>query len=127
VKTEPIVCNNTFFFCPNGTKPEGNKKLITRLGCETFCGHGCDLDPLDNIIIRFILWLLPVLILTAHFHFPALGKANMLHIPSANWPSGGSSNPSFRVHLVCDRLFAIFLLFCPFFYLYKRSFLPLDI
>jgi hypothetical protein len=53
--------------------------------------------------------------------------ASMSHIPGANWPSGGSSNPSFRVHLVCNRLFAVCLLFCPFFYLHKRLFLPLDI
>src|SRR5947209_4019409 len=80
LKTEPIICNGTFFFCPNGIKPEGNKKFITRLGCETFCGHGYDPDPLDDIIIRFILWLLPVLILAAHFHFPTLGKANTLAV-----------------------------------------------
>jgi hypothetical protein len=38
-----------------------------------------------------------------------------------------AANPSFRIHLVCDRLFAVCLLIYPFSYLYKRSFLPLDI
>jgi hypothetical protein len=49
------------------------------------------------------------------------------HIPGANWPSGGSSDPSFRVRLVCNRLFAVCLLICPFSYLYNTRFLPLDI
>src|SRR5438046_10379374 len=78
LETEPIVCNDTFFFCPNGAKPEGNKTLITRMGCETFCGNSYDLYPRDDIIIRFILWILPVLILAAHFHYTTFGKWNTI-------------------------------------------------
>jgi hypothetical protein len=78
VTTLPINCSDPNFFCPNGGKPQGNRTFITSQGCRFFCGHGYDLDPADDIIIRFFLWLLPVLILAAHFQFPALGWKNTL-------------------------------------------------
>lgn len=80
VKALPIDCSDPNFFCPKGEKPQGNETFITRRGCLSFCGNGIDLDPLDDIIIRFILWLLPVIILAAHFHFPALGWTNTLAV-----------------------------------------------
>lgn len=63
--------------CP---KSAGGNPRFTLFGCLKHCGDGIQLDTLSGIVGRFVLWLLPVLVLGAHFQFPALGWRNTMSV-----------------------------------------------
>jgi hypothetical protein len=69
-------CNDTETqVCP----PDGlggitnpNRIFLTQAACENLCGDGFGFwDPKD-ITLRIFLWVVPAIVLIAHFHFPPL-------------------------------------------------------
>ncbi|KAF2474428.1 uncharacterized protein BDR25DRAFT_392096 [Lindgomyces ingoldianus] len=70
-------CSGPDLICPQDKS--ANIKF-TYPGCLSHCGSGFELDGIDDIIGRFFLWLVPALILGAHFHFPPLSTRNTLAV-----------------------------------------------
>ena len=92
--------------------------------CHTLAGGKAPFTPCNTDLSAFIksklvrLWIESKIMCRYSYG----GKADYVHrchIPGANWPVGGSSNPSFRVYLVRGRLVAVCFLFSPLFYLYN--------
>jgi len=50
--------------------------LLTLSGCKQLCGDGFNLWSAEDISSRFTLWILPVIIIIAHFHFSPLSGWN---------------------------------------------------
>lgn len=68
---------NPDILCP---KNAGNNPRFTLSGCLKHCGDGIQLDTFTGIVNRFVLWLLPVLVLVSHLQFPALGWRNTMSV-----------------------------------------------
>lgn len=45
--------------------------------CERLCGDGYDLWPAKETLSRVVLWVVPAIVLLAHFHFAPLGAGNV--------------------------------------------------
>jgi hypothetical protein len=54
--------------------------MFSSIGCKRHCGRGFEYDNFADIIGRFFLWVLPVLVLAAHFHFLPFGNINSLSV-----------------------------------------------
>jgi hypothetical protein len=68
------ACTSPDFHCTSSDR----RPLLTLPGCKRVCGSGFDPDKIEDVFSRFFLWLLPVIILAAHFHFPPLGWKNII-------------------------------------------------
>ena len=68
------ACTLKDFHCKS---PKDPRPLLTLQGCTNVCGSWFDPDPADEVFSRFLMWLLPVIILAAHFHFAPLGWKNI--------------------------------------------------
>jgi hypothetical protein len=51
---------------------EPDRPLLTLAGCEHFCGTGIQIWPAQDTLGRLVLWVLPVTVLIAHYHFGPL-------------------------------------------------------
>src|SRR6266487_5784140 len=51
-----------------------SRPLLTLFGCEQLCGKGYELWPVQDTLGRFVLWVLPAIILIAHYHFAPLSS-----------------------------------------------------
>lgn len=79
LKLQKTNCSleNQDVLCPSSP---GDNPTFTLPGCLKHCGGGIQLDEFSGIVARFVLWLLPVLVLGAHFQFPALGWRNTMSV-----------------------------------------------
>ncbi|KAH8901699.1 hypothetical protein GQ53DRAFT_835371 [Thozetella sp. PMI_491] len=59
-----------------------NKGLIylTEPACERLCGDGFGYWQIQDTLLRLFIWLVPTLVLLAHFHFAPLGLVNDLQV-----------------------------------------------
>ena len=77
-------CGDPNFYCPSHLTPSISfnlsRPLLSQRGCYHLCGTGFELYSLQDNLARFFLWLVPLLILVAHFHFPPLGPKNTLAV-----------------------------------------------
>jgi len=68
-------CNDTanqVCIYEDGVLANPGRIFVTETACERLCGDGFGFwDPKD-IVLRVFLWVVPAIVLIAHFHFPAL-------------------------------------------------------
>lgn len=57
-----------------------DRPLLTPAGCESLCNDGFQLWAAQDTLLRFVLWLLPVIVVIAHFHFPPLASSNVIAV-----------------------------------------------
>jgi hypothetical protein len=55
-----------------------NRIFITLDFCEEQCGDGYGIWPINDILSRLSGWVIPAIVLIAHFHFPPLGSGNKI-------------------------------------------------
>jgi hypothetical protein len=67
-----VTDEQLIYFSMNPTRPW----QLTLFGCEQLCGNGVNLSSVKQISSRFYLWILPTIILIAHFHFSSLSGWN---------------------------------------------------
>jgi hypothetical protein len=68
--------NVDFVQCRNDPTLKGSTSALSLSVCETTCGNGIDVWPWDQILGRFVLWLVPTLVLIGNFHYAPLGFFN---------------------------------------------------
>jgi len=56
----------------HGVLTNPNRVFVTEGACERLCGDGFGFWEPKDIILRVFLWVVPAIVLIAHFHFPAL-------------------------------------------------------
>ena len=66
--SSPILSNSTLFI-QDASKPPG---CLTIDGCRAICGPGIRTWQVQDIALRFNLWILPAIVLIVHFTFPPL-------------------------------------------------------
>lgn len=74
---------NEFQVCPLEPKPSSTALslvILTREGCNHYCSDGTGLWPAKETMGRFVLWVLPAVILIAHFQFAPLSAWNTCSI-----------------------------------------------
>ncbi|KAK0636441.1 hypothetical protein B0T17DRAFT_519154 [Bombardia bombarda] len=71
------TANQVCLFDGNGVLTNPNRIFITYEACERLCGDGYGLWETKDTLLRISLWVIPAVILIAHFHFPPLGPANI--------------------------------------------------
>ncbi|KAK3320369.1 hypothetical protein B0T19DRAFT_434353 [Cercophora scortea] len=70
--------NQVCIFNGAGVLTNPDRIFITYQTCQRLCGDGYGLwDPKD-ILLRISIWMVPAVVLIAHFHFPPLGARNMV-------------------------------------------------
>lgn len=70
-----------FLFDPRtGQRIHPDRVLLTLEGCEEICHDGYGLWPAQDTLLRLILWLLPAVVLVAHFHFAPLPATNICQV-----------------------------------------------
>ncbi|KAK3689671.1 hypothetical protein B0T22DRAFT_462017 [Podospora appendiculata] len=70
--------NQICVFNHAGVLTNPDRIFITYQTCQRLCGDGYGLwDPKD-ILLRISIWMVPAIVLIAHFHFPPLGARNMV-------------------------------------------------
>jgi hypothetical protein len=57
--------------------PDPSRAVVSLGGCERLCGTGFDLWPARETLARFILWVVPAIILLVHFRFAPLSLGNV--------------------------------------------------
>lgn len=85
---------------------ESCKKVSENLpyqSCVEHCGNGIDIWPADQIAERFTLWLVPAVVLVAHFRYPSISSANTLIIMSHHFSSPIHSMRSMLARLSIQR------------------------
>ncbi|KAK4229183.1 hypothetical protein QBC38DRAFT_118397 [Podospora fimiseda] len=71
---ERQVCvNNTF-----GDLTHPGHVYITYDICLAECGDGFGFWDIKDVLLRVSLWVIPAIVLIAHYHFPPLGAYNMI-------------------------------------------------
>ena len=76
-----LTCHDPQLVCPNGKYPPGfsaDRPPLSVTACYNQCGRGFELLPGQDSVGMVSLWLVPIVVLIGHFHFPALGKRNTL-------------------------------------------------
>ncbi|ERF76030.1 hypothetical protein EPUS_01363 [Endocarpon pusillum Z07020] len=76
---------------------------LTYQSCVEHCGNGIDIWPADQIAERFTLWLVPAVVLVAHFHYASISWANTLIIVSHHFSSPIDSMRSMLARLSIQR------------------------
>lgn len=64
--------------------PDGRRRTISLSFCEEICHDGFDLWPVDQTLARFSLWLVPAVVLIAHFHYAPLSMWNTFAVALHN-------------------------------------------
>ncbi|KAK3346153.1 hypothetical protein B0T25DRAFT_520629 [Lasiosphaeria hispida] len=54
-----------------------NRIFVTYRACERLCGDGYGTWDTNDILMRVSLWVIPAIVLIAHYYFPPLGAANI--------------------------------------------------
>jgi hypothetical protein len=54
-----------------------DRPLLTLQGCERLCHDGYQLWSGQDTLLRFVLWVLPAVVLVGHFHFAPLPATNI--------------------------------------------------
>lgn len=92
----PVDCANPNFICvPNQNI---SRPILSRQGCDSICGDSIDFDAWSDILDRYFLWILPVIVLAAHFQFACLGKKNTFAVSVAIF-----GNPIGSLHALLTR------------------------
>ncbi|KAK3989762.1 hypothetical protein QBC44DRAFT_369821 [Cladorrhinum sp. PSN332] len=68
-----VCVNNTF-----GGLTHPGHVYITYDTCLSKCGDGFQLWDIKDVLLRVSLWVIPAMVLIAHYHFPPLGAFNMI-------------------------------------------------
>lgn len=68
------------FDSATGERIRPNEPYLTLYGCEALCHDGYQLWPAQDTLQRLLLWVVPSLVLIAHFHFAPLSAANSLAV-----------------------------------------------
>lgn len=71
-----ITTNETKYFA----SLELTRPLLTLAGCEHFCGTGFQFWPAEDTFGRLVLWVLPVTVLIAHYHFGPLSVRGKIEV-----------------------------------------------
>ncbi|KAK3939172.1 hypothetical protein QBC46DRAFT_438313 [Diplogelasinospora grovesii] len=72
------TANQVCLYDPNGVLLNPNRIFITYSACERLCGDGYGIWDTKDILLRISLWVIPAIVLIAHYHFPPLGAWNMI-------------------------------------------------
>lgn len=68
------------FDSATGERIRPDEPYLTLYGCEALCHDGYQLWPAQETLQRLLLWVVPSLVLIAHFHFAPLPAANSLAV-----------------------------------------------
>jgi hypothetical protein len=81
-KLDRSACLDSDYYCRVDPKTsqllEPVRVLLTQEGCLRRCGVGFELWEALDSVSRFVLWLVPLFILIAHFQYPPLGWKNTI-------------------------------------------------
>jgi hypothetical protein len=65
-----------------GVLTNPDRIFITYPACIRLCGNGWGRDDTEDMLFRISTWVIPAIILIAHFHFPPVGTMNRILIAS---------------------------------------------
>ncbi|KAK4162370.1 hypothetical protein QBC43DRAFT_356163 [Cladorrhinum sp. PSN259] len=81
VSNIPQNCSDNRQVCVNdtfGDLTHPGQIYITYDTCLSECGDGFGLWDIKDVLLRVSLWVIPAIVLIAHYHFPPLGAFNMI-------------------------------------------------